>query len=203
MQQAELDARQRALLFKQLAQAERAGLTALDAARLLIGSADARFRDRLAAFRRALNSGKSVADAGLRNGLFLPWEARLVQAAEVSGKLAQCYAALATRHSDQSRRSRQLKNGILLPLAIFVLAVFIAPLSALVTGAITGTRYLFLTIGRLLLFFGALFLLSWSWRRLSASGADNSLFRLLLRIPFFGRLIRRQQQRDYLFSLPW
>ena len=135
------------------------------------------------------------------SGLFLPWEARLIQAAEVSGKLADSYNGLARRYVNRARRYGNLKRGMTLPLALFVLAVLVAPLPALLLGAIGIDRYLLNTTGRLLLFFGSLYLLSWSWRQLGATGADNALFRLLLRTPLLGSLIRRQQQYNYLSSL--
>jgi len=167
----------------------------------MLQSAGPVLQQRLGIFRHGLVEGQPVFQAGLASGLFLPWEARLVQAAEVSGKLAESYTALARRHAGRARRGDRLRRGMALPLAVFVLAVLVAPLPALLLGTISLDRYVLHSVGRLALFFGALYLLSWSWRRLGATGADNTLFRWLLRVPWFGGLIRRQQQHDYLFSL--
>jgi type II secretory pathway component PulF len=184
-----------------LAQSQRAGLTALSAVDIMQPSAGSVLQQRLGFFRQGLIEGQPVFQAGLGSGLFLPWEARLVQAAEVSGKLADSYTALARRHASRAHRGDRLRRGLALPLAVFVLAVLVAPLPALLLGNTSLDRYVLHSVGRLALFFGALYLLSWSWRRLGATGADNILFRWLLRVPWFGGLIRRQQQHDYLFSL--
>ena len=201
MKQRELDARSRANLFKQLAQTERAGVPILDAIAILSAAANASLGKRLSRFRRIVSAGIDVAEAGLRSGLFLPWEARLLRAAEISGKLAQSYAGLSRRHSYHAHRMSQIKGGLILPLVMFVLVVILTPLPALFRGDINGLVYLALTAGRLFLFFGGLYLLTYNWKRLGASGADNTIFRLLLRIPLFGGLIRRQQRRDFLHSL--
>lgn len=201
MRQRELAARHRAQLFSQLAQTEKAGLSASDSVRVMAKSADRPLQQRLRLFREQLAAGKDIARAGLISGVFLSWEARMVQAAEASGKLAESYAGLARRHANRARRYQNLKRGMTLPLALFVLAVLAAPLPGLLLGNINFENYFLSTTGRLLLLFGSLYLLSRGWRRLGATGADNALFRLLLRTPWFGGLIRRQQQHDCLLSL--
>lgn len=201
MNQGELDARTRARLYAQLATGERVGLPLRNAVETLLVSADKALHARLAGFQEKVSAGADVAEAGSNSGLFLAWETRLIQAAAVSGKLEQSFAALARRYADRASRYARIRNGLVLPFAVMVVAVFVAPLPALFRGDISGQAYLLLTAGRLLLFFSALYLLSFSWRRLGASGADNTVFRLLLHIPCVGPLIRRQQQRDFLHSL--
>ena len=60
--------------------------------------------------------GDDIAQAGLDSGLFLPWEARLLRAAQSGGQLADTYAILGKRYQDRARRSRQLKSNMVLPL---------------------------------------------------------------------------------------
>ena len=201
MKHRELEARSRASLFKQLAQTERAGVPVLDTIAILSATANPTLKQRLSRFHRIFSAGKDVAEAGLGSGLFLPWEARLLRAAEISGKLAQSYAALSKRHSYRARRMSQIKRGLILPLVLFFFVVILAPLPALFRGDINGHVYLALTAGRLLLFFGGLYVLTYNWRRLGATGADNTILRWLLHIPICGGLIRRQQRRDFLHSL--
>lgn len=196
-----LNAKNRSLLFRQLAQTERAGLTAIDAVQMLLQSAGGTFQDHLRDFRERLKTGEAVASSGRDCGLFLAWECRLISAAETSGKLPRVYASLAQRYSDRAQRNGRLKSGLMLPLVIFILATFIAPVSQLATGAIGLAYYLWVTCGRIALLLGAIWLLLQSWQRLDSSGADNSIYRLLLNLPYFGELIRQQQQYDYLFSL--
>ena len=201
MRHQELGGRHRALLFSQLAQTEKAGLTAADSTRIMARSAEPCLRPRLELFREQLAAGSDITRAGLDAGIFLPWEARLLQAAEASGKLAESYAGLARRHANRTQRHNALKKGMTLPLALFVLAVLVVPLPALMTGTIDIVRYLLNITTRLLLLFTALYALSRAWRRLGMAGADNTLYRLLLRAPWLGRLVRRQQQYDFMSSL--
>jgi len=199
--QRELDAWTRAHLFAQLAQAERGGVPVLQALKIVTGSANASLQQRLSLMRSFASSGMDIARAGLRSGLFLAWETRLLHAAMTSGKLAQSYAGLSQRHADRARRVSRIKGSLVLPFAVLIVAVFVAPLPALFRGEISGASYLLITAGRLGLLFLALFLLSAAWSQLGRTGADNTLFRLLLRVPFAGRIIRRQQRRDFLLSL--
>lgn len=199
--QKELDARTRAHLFAQLAQAERGGIPVLQTLKIIAASANAPLRKRLIRLRSFVSSGMELTQAGLRSGLFLPWETRLLHAAETSGKLAQSYAGLSQRHADRARRVSRIKGSLILPFAVLVVAVFVAPLPALFRGEVSASGYLLMTAGRLLLLFVSLYLLSAAWSQLGQTGADNTLFRLLLWVPFAGRIIRRQQRRDFLLSL--
>ncbi len=191
----------RSLLFTRLAKAERAGLPLGNTLSILRDEADAVSSAQLARFQREVTSGTDIAQAGLGSGLFLPWEARLLRAAQSSGQLADTYAALAKRYQDRAGRSRQLKSNMLLPLLLIVLVTFIAPIPALYRGDISGLEYLFSALGRLFLLFGGLFGLSWSWRRLTAYGTESVILNLLLHIPILGGLIRRQQRFDFLHNL--
>lgn len=201
MRHQDLGGRHRAQLFAQLAQTEKAGLTAADSIRIMANSAEPSLRQRLKIFREKLAGGSDITAAGLDSGVFLPWEARLLQAAEASGKLAESYAGLARRHANRARRHSALKKGMALPFALFVLAALVMPLPALMTGTIDIGTYLLSATTRLLLLLTALYVLSRAWSHLGISGADNTLYRLLLRAPWLGGLVRRQQQYDYLSSL--
>ena len=196
-----LDSKFRSLLFAQLAQIEKAGLPLRNTLSILEEKAGKSARTRLAAFGREIAAGLNVAQAGLNSGVFLPWEFRLLQAAETSGKLPERYAHLSRRYANRARRMSKLKSGLAFPISIFVLVVLLSPLKALYFGEISVLSYISRTMGSLLLFFVGLYLLSSSWTRLAATGSDNTVHRMLLRIPVAGGLIRKQQRRDFLDSL--
>lgn len=191
----------RSLLFIRLAKAEQAGLPLANTLSVLGSDSGAALNAQLASFGRAVQAGTDTAQAGLDSGLFLPWEARLLQAAQASGQLADSYAALGKRYRQRAGRSRQLRSHMLLPLFLFVLMIFVAPIPALYRGDISGMGYLVSSLGRLFLLLGGLFLLSFGWRRLMAYGTESALARMLLRLPGLGGLIRRQQRLDFLYNL--
>ena len=190
-----------ALLFTHLAKAERAGLPLANTIALLQSESNKKLGLKLTRFQRELDSGTDLATAGRNSGLFLPWEARLLRAAQASGQLADCHTTLAKRYRDRARRSRQLRNNMILPLLLFFAVLLIAPIPALYRGDISGFEYLVSTLGRILLFLGGLFLLSWSWRKLVAEGTESTLLSWLLYIPLIGWLIRNQQRLHYLQNL--
>ncbi|MFT5138471.1 MAG: type II secretory pathway component PulF [Lysobacterales bacterium] len=197
----ELDSNSRAKLFSQLSLGERTKMPVLDSVAIAASLATPSQSSRFEQFKESITSGKDLSEAGLVSGLFLPWEARLVHAAQISGKLAESYAALSVRHLDQALRMGRLKSMQLMPFALFVLMIVLGPLRSLIDGQISSQYYLILTVGRLSLFFGGIYVLTYNWKQLSASGADNSIFRLLLHIPKLGNLIRQQQRRDFLYCL--
>ncbi|HKJ16317.1 MAG TPA: type II secretion system F family protein [Xanthomonadales bacterium] len=196
-----LDAKTRARLFSQLAQAGHAGLPWARCIPVLRKSGGKSLRPVLDDFERRLNKGADIADSGLRAGLFLPWEARLIGAAEKSGKLDNSFRSLSGRYKSRANRQSRIRGGLMFPLVLFILATLVAPLGPLLTEAISIGQYLIGVCSRLLLLFGGLVLLTWSWKRLGVHGADSSIFAMILRIPWFGTLVRRQQQRDFLDSL--
>ncbi len=191
----------RSILFAQMAKAERAGLPWNTTIALMNESCSGVFGKVLARFERNLESGMDIAQAGKASGLFFSWEARLIAAASKCGKLGHSLAALSRRYDQRALLYSRLKRGLYLPLLVFVLAVFIAPLGSLLTDSITARQYLLAAGGRVGLLFGGLYLLARSWKRLNVLGSDSSLHGLILRIPYFGPLIRRQQQRDFLDCL--
>ncbi len=197
----QLDNSARSVLFTRLAKAEQAGLPLKNTLAVLRGDSDLGLVTRLEQFQKQVTSGTDIAQAGLDSGLFLPWEAHLLRAAQESGDLAGTYAELGKRYQGRARRSRQLKSNMLLPLLLFVLAAFIAPILPLYRGEISGIEYLFSSLGRLLLLFGGLFLLSLGWRRLMAYGTESALHKLLLHLPVAGGLVLRQQRFDFLHNL--
>jgi type II secretory pathway component PulF len=196
-----LDSKLRSLLFVQLAQTGKAGLPLRNTLSILEEKAGKSARAGFSEFQREIAAGSDVAQAGLTSGIFLPWEFRLLRAAESSGKLPESYADLSRRYANRARRMSKLKNGLSFPITIFVLMVLLAPLKALYFGEISVVAYLTRTMGSLVLLFGGLYLLSNGWTRLGATGSENTLHRVLLQIPLAGGLIRLQQRRDFLDSL--
>jgi type II secretory pathway component PulF len=193
-------ARQAADLYIQLAAMEEAGLSAEQSFTTLARGADRGLARAAGQAAAAARRGTAVATAGQRAGLFTPVDARLIAAACRVGSPAPIYRQLAGRHRGRAERRRRVYGRMLLPAAIFVLALFIAPLPALILGHIDAASYLNATLGSLIRITALIYVLLKlpGWLRRGPPALSAALDRLLLRLPVFGRLQVRRQTTDFL-----
>lgn len=196
-----LTAYQRSQLFSQLATLEHTGIAPAQAFSVIGRDFPPNARQALAQIAAALARVQSVADASQRSGILLPWEARLVCAAEHGGRLESLYKRLSEHYASRDRLFRRMKTRLAFPLIMLALAAFVAPLPALIQGAIGPGGYLLRAIGPPLLLYGSLRLLAFAYRQQRARETGATWAKLLLAIPVFGGLLARQQQRDGVFSL--
>jgi type II secretory pathway component PulF len=147
-----------------------------------------------------VRKGRAVASAGERAGLFAAVDARLIGAACRFGNPAPVYRRLAERHRLRAERRRRMLSRMMLPAFIFVLALFIAPLPALILGHMDAAGYLGATVGSLVKLAVLIYVLLRlpGWLRRGPPPLSNALDRLLLRLPVFGRLQVRRQGTDFL-----
>jgi len=185
----------RAILWQQFAVLERSGIPVLQALPILADGASAAFRTRLERFLSLLRGGLAMSEAGRRSGVWLPWEADVLAAAEQSGRRDLFYQRLAQYYSERANSSRKLKTRLVYPYAILILAVVLGPLPALARGSIDGVGYLLQTLIPLGLLFSSQVLLSISYRQWRAG--LRGVPRVLNSLAFF----RRQQRRDCLALL--
>ncbi|MFO1349803.1 MAG: type II secretion system F family protein [Gammaproteobacteria bacterium] len=197
----ELQPRERALLFTQLAQLERAGIQLLQALPILSRELPPTPARRISTLRGYLNGGMPLARAGQLCGLWLPWEARLIEVAVEGGRLQTVCERLAAHYRQKVKYISTLKSRLPLPVAVLILGTFVAPLPALARGEIGVGAYLLGTAGRLSLLFLSIALLFAYWRRLGTLDMPRYLGQLQLTLPIIGGFTRRQQQRNYLASL--
>lgn len=196
-----LTARQRSQLFSQLAALERAGILPAQAFGMLGGDGPAAARQALARTAAALAGGASLARAGQSGGVWLPWEARLLRAAETGGRVESLYRRFGDHYADRARLWGRLKSRLALPFLVLALATFVAPFPALFQGAIGLSDYLARALGPPLALCGAAWWLILAYRRQQAGEMASSSARLLSALPVLGGLLDRQRQRDGVFSL--
>jgi general secretion pathway protein F len=158
-------------------------------------------RRTLAQTASALARGMNIAEAGEKNGVWLPWEARAISAAAAAGRLESLFASLSAHYAGRSKLFQRIKSRLVFPLLILLLASFVAPFPALFQGAIGPGGYLLRAIGPPVLLYCSLRLLVFAYRRQSANETGAAWARLMLAIPVFGGLLARQQRRDGLFGL--
>jgi general secretion pathway protein F len=188
----------RADLFSQLAAMEDAGLP-FDKALGLV-HLPPRERPRLVVTRKWIRLG--IADAGLKGGLFTSMEASLLRAAAASGSPSRTFHLLSDQYARRATRTKALKSRMMLPVVVFVIAVFIGPLPNLVAGTLTWGGYLLKYLLPWIAVGGAAYLLGErSQRRQSARALRNAVGRVLSRVPLFGPTQVRRNIRDFFDSL--
>ena len=196
-----LTAHARSRLFAQLATLEHAGISPAQAFTMMGGDLPPGVRRALARTASALARGMSIAEAGEKNGVWLPWEARAINAAAASGRLESLFADLSAHYAGRAKRFARMKSRLTFPLLILLLACLVAPFPALFQGAIGPGGYLLRALGPPVLLYGGLRLLVFAYRRQLARETGVMWSRLLLAIPVLGGVLARQQRRDGLLVL--
>ena len=187
----------RAELFTQLSRTESAGLP-FDRALSVLHLAEAG-QERLVSML-ALLKRHDFASAGERSGLFTRLEARLIHAAMSSGSPAHIYGRLAECYTARAMQLATMKSRMVMPAGVFLLALIIEPLPGLVGGSLGLFGYLFQVL-RPLLVVGAIILVARWWLSRPIDGAKQKSASPLCSLPLIGRLIVRQNVRDYFESL--
>ena len=187
----------RAELFSQLAKMESAGLP-FDRALSVLHLAEAG-QERLVSMV-ALLKRHDFATAGERSGLFTKLEARLIHAAISTGSPAHIYGRLAECYTARAMQLATMKSRIVMPAGVFLLALIIEPLPGLVSGSLGLFGYLFQVL-RPLLVVGAMFFAARWWLSRPVDEAKQKAASPLCSLPLIGRLIVRQNVRDYFESL--
>ncbi|MGB1110464.1 MAG: type II secretion system F family protein [Gammaproteobacteria bacterium] len=193
-------------LMSQLATMMESGISAVDAFGTLLTGQTPRLRKQLMATRRRLSQGERIADAAEASGLFEPLDAMRVRIAENAGLPEQALRRLATEYAQQYARQRQIRNRLMMPVAVLMLAAFVKPLPALFRGELTAMGYLAASLGFLLLIAVCAFLAlrSIAWLRSESgrtSAAGKLLDRLAVGLPGIRKLNARREQCRFLVNL--
>ena len=199
-----LDFETRALLFNHLATMENAGVPALQSFQHL--KINDTVSQRVAICRRLLNKGKDIAQAGNQAGLFDYFEFELLCAASAAGSLGICYKRLAKLYLEKAQQEKRLKARMRLPLLMLVFALVLLRLPALIAQQISFIQYLLGIILPIVLLY---VLISSIKKRIQKpmrkptiqSQESTNLDIGLLRIPLFGKMIARDNARQFYESL--
>ena len=143
---------------------------------------------------RRLQSGQTLADAGLKNGVLLPWEARLLAVAGVHGRVDRVLNDLATYHERTADWWKRLRTRLLFPGGILVLGFLALPLPGLISGQLSVPAYLLQN----LLLAAALLAL---WGPLKAPWKSHRLPDQLLRFNTLGRPVWQYQRYCFIHQL--
>ena len=142
----------------------------------------------------ALEKGSELAVAGARAGFFTADEIPVVRAGETSGRLGEVLRRLAENQEQREKLQAQVKARLWLPGAVIVLAVFVAPLPALVGGAIELGDYFARTLGVLtVLAVGGRCLVFTARALWRAPPTRIAMAGLVLALPLVGKVHKRRQ----------
>lgn len=197
-----LPLKMRADLFVQLAAMEKAGLP-IDKAFSAI-KLSTQFQPRLEEMRKLLKRGKDIPNSGQQTGLFTEIETQLLRAATAAGSPAQTYKRLADTYSLKVRLSKNVKSRMMLPIAVFIIALLVQPLPALVSGTLSFGGYIWHTVRPFLAIACGVFLYRWlqEWLETSPPSASRkALETRLTQIPLYGEMHVRSNARDFFESL--
>ncbi len=190
-----LSYRLRADLFAQLAQMELAGLP-VDRAFAVIGLPPPA-QQRLDTMRQLMKRGGELALAGEKSGVFTKLEARLIRAATNAGSPANMYRRLADYYTDRALQLSTMKSRMALPAFMFVAALLIQPIPALVGGSLGIAGYLWQVAKPVLLIVAAFF----AFRFFTSSESQSSSKAFYQSVPIYGPIFVRRNLRDFFESL--
>jgi type II secretory pathway component PulF len=89
-----------------------------------------------------VQSGQTLADAGLQSGVLRPWEARLLAVASVHGRVDRVLDDLAAYHERTTDRWKRLRMRLIFPGGILILGFLALPLPGLFSGQLSVLSYL-------------------------------------------------------------
>ena|SRR5438477_9087045 len=125
---------QRAELYQQLASLMSAGVGTIQALEMIRRNPPARsFREPLARLIARVTEGATLTESALALGSWLPsFDLALIQAAEQSGRLPECFRLLAGYYNERAQLARRVIADLAYPLFVLHFAICIFPVSQLV-----------------------------------------------------------------------
>jgi general secretion pathway protein F len=198
---------ERAVLFSHLARLEDAGVPAASALRTLGRDGGTALAARARCAAAGVGAGRDIARAGFRCGLFTTFERELLLALLKGGSPAGAYRRLAAHYRAKRARRRTVRSRLFVPGTMLVLALFVAPLPALVAGEMSATGYWLATVGSLVELAAFLYVLIRlpAWLRETGRWPvlGTAVDGLLVHLPVFGPMNVRRAVCDFLETLAW
>ena len=143
-------------------------------------------------------SGQSFASALRQAGLSNPRDDLLIHHAERTGGLAAVLDALSEHYRHRAQRRSKVQAQLMYPLTILVLAVFIAPITALFVGDLTLGGYALRTVVPLATVALGYSLIVFISRRRGGGAMSVFFLELAHVLPVVGGLVARRTQVDFL-----
>ena len=182
-----------AIIYHDLAVLLDAGLPIIKSLDTVSEGLQGHLRKSFSGLSKSVSQGNTFADSMAEYPkVFARLDVMLVKSAELSGELPNCFKMLSNWYEFRNRIKGILISGLILPILIFHIMVFIVPLPSMVLGKISTTEYM-MQIAKVL---GLLYLLIGITLAVYHSVPNNGIFRrlldaLILRIPILGQAVRQ------------
>ena len=182
-----------AIIYHDLAVLLDAGLPIIKSLDMVSEGLQGHLRKIFSDLSKSVSQGNTFADSMAKYPkVFARLDVMLVKSAELSGELPNCFKMLSNWYEFRNRIKGILISGLILPILIFHIMVFIVPLPSMVLGQISITEYM-MKVGKVL---GLLYLLIGITLAVYHSVPNNGIFRrlldaLILRIPILGQAVRQ------------
>lgn len=139
--------------------------------------------------RESISKGQGISESMKQyRKTFSDVDLMLVEAAETSGKYPECFKLLSNWYEFRIRILRIMKTGLILPLFILHIALFILPMPSLVMGNLTLNQYLFKVFTPLFIIYFSIIMLIFIYRVMyKARILKNIIDTIILMIPILGK----------------
>ncbi len=156
---------------------------------------------RAAATLRLCRLNVSFPVAAFKSGLIDQREQALFVLAEESAQYERIFNNLAGFYQQRYLQQKKMLSQLLLPAFVFMLALFIMPLPALINNDISFAEYLYGIVGMVLKFLFIIFLFlklpQWTQQGKLGEAIKTQYDRILLKIPFFSSLYIQHTLLNY------
>ena len=149
----------RAAFYHDLAVLQEAGLPILRSLDTVTAGLQGKLKKAFSDVRNSISQGQTVSESMAKHRkAFGRLDVILVEAAEISGKLPECFRLLTNWYEFRMRLLRIIKTGLILPFFVLSIGAFIIPIPKMLLGNITLGGYFF-RVFKVLAFFYMSFLI--------------------------------------------
>ena len=131
----------RAIFYRALSRLLETGMPLEQALTLANDGLPSEFQKALESAALRVSKGTSIVQAFVTNGLIPRRDRGILSAAEATGMYVPVFAQLADIYHQRWRRSARMKARFAFPLAVLILAIFVQPLPAVVSGDLSIQAY--------------------------------------------------------------
>ncbi len=141
--------------------------------------------------RKSVSQGNGLSESMAKHqDVFAVLDVTLVETAELSGKLPECFKLLCNWYEFRNRLHGIIKSGLIIPLLVLHFSVFIIPLPGMVLGQTTIGGYFIIVLKILAFFYMSFFIILVVYKLMRRNSTLNEyLDAMILRIPVLGQAV--------------